>query len=121
MTFLREGKNASVTLMSRSENIYGMAVGQFHRCDMLYIHGLVGLAILEFFARHQRALGLLPYEIRITISFAEFNMFTLYILVDQVEIVRSSAYSFAVPCSSCPFMVISAFLAAYLRQGSSHD
>ena len=54
-------------------------------------------------------LGLLPYEIRITISFAEFNMFTLYILVDQVEIVRSSEYSFAVPCSSCPFIVISAF------------
>ena len=48
-------------------------------------------------------------------------MFTLCILVDQVEILLSSAYSFAVPCSSFPFIVIRAFLAAYLRQGSNHD
>ena len=62
MTFLREGKNPSVALMSRTENIYGMAVGQFHRSDMLYISWFGWFGHPIFSLRDINVtLGLLPY------------------------------------------------------------
>ena len=114
ITFLQEGKSPSVALMSRNENIYGMVVRQFYRSDMLYISWFGWFGHPIFSLRDINAsLGLLPSypEIRITISFAEFKMSTLYTFPDQVffEILLSSAYSFAVLCSSCQFIVISAF------------